>query len=64
MLAGCVVFRDWDSDISARTQNNTVTLLIATINHSPFIRDTDCSEKIEPLQAQGDGNRAEIMRSG
>lgn len=43
MLAGAVVFTDWDAG-SARTQDNTVTL-IAIINHNPFIRASDLSEK-------------------
>ena len=45
MLPGCVVFTDWDTDISTRTRDNTVTLLTAIINHHAFIRDADRSEK-------------------
>lgn len=45
MLAGCVVFTDWDTDISARTQDNIVTLFTAIINHHAFTRGADCSEK-------------------
>lgn len=45
MLAACVVFTGWDTDISARTRDNTATLLTAIINHSPLIRDADRSEK-------------------
>lgn len=45
MLAGYAVFTDPDTHTFARTQDNTVTLLIAIINHSPFIRAADLSEK-------------------
>lgn len=45
MLAGYVVFTDWDTHTFARTQDNTVTLLIAIINHNPFIKAADLSGK-------------------
>lgn len=45
MLAGYVVFTDWDTHTYARTQDNTVTLLIAIINHNPFIKAADLSGK-------------------
>lgn len=64
MLAGYVVFTDWDTHTFARTQDNTVTLLIAIINHNPFIKAADLSGKKKKQQTTGDGNRALVMRSG